>query len=96
VEQTNVISKLNHLESLVQTLMSERSSQTSTQRTDDQIEVYTQSACPSVDALPNSFGRLSLDRTEPNYVGSDHWAAIIDGVSFSRASDKFQPLAAST
>jgi hypothetical protein len=35
------------------------------------------------DSLPNTFGRLSLDRTEASYVGSDHWAAIIDGVSLT-------------
>lgn len=36
-----------------------------------------------LDALPNSFGRLHLHETEATYVGSDHWAAVIDGVRVS-------------
>jgi hypothetical protein len=28
-----------------------------------------------------SFGRISMDEEQPNYVGSTHWAAILDNVS---------------
>lgn len=31
-----------------------------------------------------SFGRINIDDEQPNYVGSTHWAAILDNVgSFS-------------
>ena len=88
-EQTKVISKLNHLENLIQTLMSDRSGQPSSQPSNSQPGVNSRISSQTVDALPTSFGRLSLDRTEPNYVGSDHWAAIIDGVSFTIAAHEF-------
>jgi hypothetical protein len=33
--------------------------------------------------LPTSFGRISLENEETNYVEGSHWTAILDGVSIS-------------
>ena len=35
--------------------------------------------------LSNSFGRISMENAETSYVGSAHWAAILDGVSVSHS-----------
>ncbi len=32
----------------------------------------------------DSFGRISVDDEQPNYVGSSHWAAILDSVRWLR------------
>jgi hypothetical protein len=38
-----------------------------------------------VDAA-ESFGRISIEDDQPNYVGSSHWAAILDNVSISSSA----------
>ena len=34
----------------------------------------------------DSFGRISIEDEQPNYVGAAHWAAILDSVSATQAS----------
>jgi hypothetical protein len=42
-----------------------------------------------VDALSNNFGHLSLEQADARYVGSDHWATILGGVSSCQAHSTF-------
>jgi hypothetical protein len=37
-------------------------------------------------ATSDSFGRISIEDEQPNYVGAAHWAAILDSASASQAS----------
>jgi hypothetical protein len=41
---------------------------------------YDNSGGASLQDTAESFGRISMDEEQPNYVGSAHWAAILDNV----------------
>lgn len=70
------MSKLKHLEGLVHLLMSDR----------QQPMIGGNQSNPALhpitgDISTSNFGRLSMHDTEARYVGSDHWIAVMDGVS---------------
>jgi len=48
----------------------------------DSTDVRQSSASVSADypETTDSFGRISIEDNQPNYVGSSHWAAILDNV----------------
>lgn len=52
------------------------------------VENHVEAAISETDdqtQLSNTFGRISLENAETSYVGSAHWAAILDGVSVSHS-----------
>jgi hypothetical protein len=78
----DAVSKLKDLERLVHLLMSERQqppldhppSRHSVSQSESVLRTSTSELSTS------AFGRLSMHGTEAKYVGSNHWAAVIDGV----------------
>ena len=89
-QQINVISKLNHLESLIHSLRNGQSTASDSHTSNGQPsrQCRRESESPNTDGLPSTFGRLSLDYKEQSYVGSDHWVAIIDGVGTGTCSQQ--------
>ncbi|KAF2648481.1 hypothetical protein K491DRAFT_612671 [Lophiostoma macrostomum CBS 122681] len=79
----DVLAKLKDLENLVHLLMSER--EQPSPRPMGLLQASNLSGesapCDTADVLPNNFGRLSLDQAEASYVGSDHWAAVLDEIA---------------
>ncbi len=92
----DVQSQISHLEELVLSLMNRtskltsQSSESNTQSTPASSPDCNSGASDPVIAgeLPvtvlrdtaESFGRISIEDAQPNYVGSAHWAAILDNV----------------
>jgi hypothetical protein len=78
----DAVGKLKDLERLVHLLMSERQQPPSEHHQSRQSVSQSGSALQSNkgESLTSDFGRLSIHGTEAKYVGSDHWAAVIDGV----------------
>lgn len=92
----DVQSQVRHLEELVISLMnrtaknSALSSKPQPPITPDESTISTSSnaTTPSSDQVANSavdteesFGRISIEDNQLNYVGQSHWAAILDNVS---------------
>lgn len=44
------------------------------------VPSYDNSESTSLQDTAESFGRISMDEEQQNYVGSAHWAAILDNV----------------
>ncbi|KIW05313.1 hypothetical protein, variant [Verruconis gallopava] len=81
-KQIDVLSKLHHLENLIHSLKSESTVSGSQSPKDSSSAKSTrESVSTEVDGLSSTFGRLSFDYKRPSYVGSDHWAAIIEGIT---------------
>jgi hypothetical protein len=90
----DVQSQVRHLEELVISLMNRTAKNSALSGkpqppiTPDEstISPSSNATTPSSDQVANvdtekSFGRISIDDNQLNYVGQSHWAAILDNVS---------------
>jgi hypothetical protein len=92
--QSSVQDRISELEKLVVSLMGSRDQfqsadhatstnstsplyQSSSTGSDATKNEYLETSLP----LESNFGRMSLDNTGTSYVHSEHWTAILDGVS---------------
>jgi hypothetical protein len=65
--------KIGQLEKMVMSLMNGKEGQ----------PLVAQSLPSDPSQLPDSFGRISLENAQTNYVESSHWTAVLDGVCVS-------------
>jgi hypothetical protein len=91
----DVQSQISHLEELVVSLMNRTSKLGSTSSVSESGKSSyspSENTSPhngisddntgniSLQDTAESFGRISMDEEQPNYVGGAHWAAILDNV----------------
>ncbi len=87
----DVQSQIRHLEDLVISLMNQTTSnvppqnhrqatpESSPEHLDDTLHAENLRSS-SMTGTAESFGRISIEDKKQNYVGGDHWAAILDSV----------------
>lgn len=81
----DVHARIRHLEEMVTALVSQQPSHQGTFQSDSFPE-FTGNKLDDHDGRPGlqgseeSFGRISIEGNQPNYVGGAHWAAVLDNV----------------